>query len=221
MEIILSILLAFCIALMILGVFNPNISLFFIRNKEKITRTKSILIYLSLLLFIWFLLVEFQSDKNKVLNKTQSKIRKELLYEKDIDLNTGDTIYKASMFAEGPLLFYYSKGKIAPTAILTFNKLKENIEVSLFLTLGEFIEGDTIDVYFKGVKPDVKYTYKLKSEKEAILNIPNPDAFMKKVNIELVMHLHVPIKKQEGYKVPFSYIHDEGKVTFDKSNFNN
>lgn len=220
MEVFISILLAASLCLLFIGIFNPKISLFWIKKQSKRTRKMSFFIYLFLLLFMWALLIILPRNNYNTSVKKDG-IKKDLLYEKDIDLNTGDTIYKASMFAEGPFLFHYSKGRIAPTAILTFNKLKENIEVSLFITLGEFIEGDTVDVYFKGVKPDVKYTYKLKSNNEAILNIPNPEAFMKKVNIELVMHLHVPIQKQEGYKVPFSYIHDEGKVTFDKSNFNN
>lgn len=219
MEVFISILLAASLCLLFIGIFNPKKSLFWIKEQSKRTRKMSFFIYLFLLLFMWGLIMILPRKKYNTSVK-KNGIKKELLYEKDIDLNTGDTIYKASMFAEGPFLSYYSQGRIAPNLIFTFSKLKENIEVSLYLTLGEFIEGDTVDVYFKGVKPDVKYTYKLKSNKEAILNIPNPEAFMKKVNIELITSLHIPIKKQ-GYRVPFSYIHDEGKVTFDKSNFNN
>lgn len=218
MEIILSILLSCCIVLMILGIFNPNISLFFITQKEKITRKKSTFIYFSLLLFIWFLLVVFQSDENKISNEKQSETISELLYQKDIDIDTGDTIYKTSIFAKTGYVPYYSKNNINPEAILTFQKNNKNIQSSIYLTLGEFIKGDTIDIYFSGQNPEIKATYYLKSKNEAILKIKNCEAFMKKLNMRTYFFIHIPIPKQNG-KTSFYSIYKEGKVTFESKNY--
>lgn len=216
MSYILTLFSLASLILLVVGFFSPNSSLFWESNKEKRTRVKSLLVYMPLFIVFEILLVIFSPNDSSEGNKASQRIndnKKDWYYEKDIDLNTGDTINKASLFSEGPYLSYYRAGNIAPNAILTFSKKGKELNASVYLTLGEFIKGDTIDVYFKGLKPDARYTYKLKSNKEAILNIPNIEAFMKKVNMECVMTLEIPIPKQ-GSKTVFGYMYKENSLKF-------
>lgn len=202
-----------CFIFMIVGFFSPKSSLFWMKDQGKRTRMISFLIYFPAFIILGSLssLFEENSNEKEAGDKYINENKKEWCYEKDIDLNTGDTIYKASLFAEGPFLSYYRAGNISPNAIFTFSKIRDKITASVYLTLGEFIEGDTIDVFFKGIKPDARYTYELVSNKEAVLNIPNIDAFMKKVNMECIMTLEIPIPKQ-GSKTVFCYMYQENSL---------
>lgn len=207
-----------CFIFMIIGFFKPKASLFWMKDTTKRTRKRSIAIYLPAFILLEVLLVLFVPKDDNKLQETTNDMKQNLFYEKDIDLETGDTIYRTCILTQGGHIPYYSKGNIDPTAILTFEKCGKRIQASLFLTLGEFIKGDTIDVYFSGQNPEVQYTYKLKSNKEVVLNIPNAEAFMKKLNMRPYFLLHIPMPKQNG-RMPFYATYNEGKVTFDKKNF--
>lgn len=203
-----------CFVFMIVGFFSPKSSLFWMKDQGKRTRTISFLVYFPAFIILGSLSSLFEENSNekeagdkKYINENNN----EWYYEKDIDLNTGDTIYRASLFADGPYLSYYISGNIAPKAIFTFTKNGDKKTASIYLTLGEFIEGDTVDVFFLSNKPDARYTYKLISNKEAVLNIPNIDAFMKKVNMESSMILEIPIPKQ-GSKTVFCYMYQENSL---------
>ena len=214
METLLIIIAFLSLILMITGFFSPKNSLFWMKDQSKRTRMISFLIYFPAFIIFASFASLFENGNNKEDNKDEkyiNKNKKEWSYDKDIDLNTGDTIYKASLYAEGPFLSYYRAGNVIPNAIFTFCKNGDKKTASVYLTLGEFIEGDTIDVFFKGIKPDAKYTYKLVSNKEAVLNIDNIDAFMKKVNMECIMTLEIPIPKQDS-KTVFSYTYQENSL---------
>lgn len=217
MIVLLTLIGFTCFILLMIGFFKPQVSLFWIKDTEKRTRKRSLTIYLPAFILFEILLILSVPNDNAP-QEAANDIKQNLLYEKDIDLETGDTIYQTSIFAQGGYMPHYSKSGINPMAILTFEKKKNKLQAFLYLTLGEFVKGDTIDVYFSGQKPEVQYTYNLLSPKKAVLDISNPEALMKKLNMRTYFFIHIPMPKQNG-RMPFHAIYDEGKVTFDKKNF--
>lgn len=218
MSYIVAIFSFVSLILLVLGFFSPKSSLFWEKNQEKRTRVKSLLVYLPLFILFEALLVIVSPDGGSKENKeaTIKELNNNCIYDKDIDLNTGDTIYKTSIIGKGSPLLYYSKGNYDSIVYITFEKNGNKKQASIYLTLGEFIENDTVDIYFTSQKPEIQYTYELKSEKEAILNISNVDAFMKKINLKSGFYINLPIKKQYLGRTPFIVIYNEGKVVFEK-----
>ena len=153
------------------------------------------------------------SDQKENKETTNNELQKEWFYEKDIDLNTGDTVYSATLFGKGPFLSHYHSD-VRPTALFTFKKEGDNLQASVLLSLGEFIKNDTIDIYFLTMKPSARYTYKLISSKEAVLNVPNPEALLKKVNMKNAFFLEIPIQKQMSKRTVFEFMYTEN--TLDK-----
>lgn len=130
-------------------------------------------------------------------------------YSKDINIETNDTIYSATLIAEGPFLSGYLRAE--SHSIFSVEKCKNKIQIVIRLSIGNFIDGGQIDFYFNSTKPELECTYILKDSQTAILNISSPKALITKINMNTFFTLGLPIQKQDS-KVSFTYIYKENSL---------
>lgn len=184
-------------------------------EKEKKVRSGCFLIFILTIVIACIVQMCSKSDDNEKqpenVVSNESAI-KEWIHEKDIDLNTGDTIYTATLIAEGPYLSGYTR--TTPNAFLSISKCKDKTRVVVVISIGEFIEKDKIGIFFGGTKPDLECKYILEDHQKVVLDIPNTTALLKKINMKTFMTLELPIQKQD-YKVPFSFIFGENSLKYE------
>lgn len=132
-------------------------------------------------------------------------------YSKDIDTVTGDTIYTATLIAEGPFLSGYLRS--TPYSIFSIEKCDHKIKIIVRLSIGNFIDGGQIGFYFNNTKPELECTYTLQDSQTAIINVSDYKKLVKKINMNTFFTLELPIQKQNN-KVSFTYIYKEMSLDF-------
>ena len=91
MEVFICILLAASSCLLFIGIFNPKISLFWIKNNRKQTRKRSFAIYLTTIIFGLIILANSVND--------EIKTTKNLQYDETIQYTKLRTPYYDSIYA--------------------------------------------------------------------------------------------------------------------------
>nr|DAV31895.1 MAG TPA: hypothetical protein [Caudoviricetes sp.] len=186
-------------------------------GKEKPTKTeKALPIIFGVIITIFIIVVFLPNDEQRkkiITSKTETDHVGEWVLEKDIDLNTGDTIYRVSLFTEqAPALSFYRETNMK----FCIDRTNDKYEVSLVLGKGHFLPNKKVDLYFLSMKPDISYEYDLLDNGRcAQLKVGNTKALIKKIQIGTGFFLHAHIDKQTS-ETPFGFVYNQESASIIK-----
>lgn len=177
------------------------------RKPTKLEKSLPIIFGIIVLTLIIAVLIPTDEQKTKDDNKEIISIKNnEWVLEKDIDINTGDTIYKSSLFTDmAPALSFYRETNM----MFCIDKTGDTYNLSLILGKGHFLPNKKVDFYFLSMKPDMSYEYDVSDDgKCAKLKVKNAKALIKKIQNGTGFFVHVYIDKQTG-DTAFGFMYDQ------------